>query len=110
MLIFPGVPQKKLPFQEAFLSAPGSRCPRFFTRYVKQAGALPAASAVPWRVIRGHDITALWTRAPFFEMWGKPKDCREPQVVEHSVMENPAPVKPFWTFLQNFYDGSEKSP
>ena len=20
-----------------------------------------------------------WTRVPFFEMWGKPKSCREPQ-------------------------------
>ena len=26
---------------------------RFFTRYVKQAGALPRASAVPWRLTTG---------------------------------------------------------
>ena len=24
-----------------------------------------------------------WTRAPFYEMWGKPKSCREPQDVCH---------------------------
>ena len=78
------------------LCGPGSRCPRFFTRYVKQAGALPAVSAVPWRQGRGHDITALWTRAPFFEMWGKPKDCREPQVDDVSIMDFLALVNPYF--------------
>ena len=44
---------------DAFLCTPGSRCSRFFTRYVKQAGALPNDSAVPWRQKRGHDISFL---------------------------------------------------
>ena len=45
--------------------------PYFFTRYVKQAGALSTASAVPWRPYeRGHDIRRR-TRAPFYEMWVK---------------------------------------
>ena len=64
-----------------FMRTPGSRCPRFFTRSVKQAGALPNASAVPWRIKTGAWHNVPWTRAPFYEMWGKPKGCREPQDV-----------------------------
>ena len=45
--------------------------PYFFTRYVKQAGALQLLTAVPWHAYaRGHDVHRL-TRAPFFEMWVK---------------------------------------
>ena len=45
--------------------------PYFFTRYVKQAGALQLLAAVPWHACaRGHDVHSL-TRAPFFEMWVK---------------------------------------
>ena len=66
-----------------FIWTPGSRCLRFFTRSVKQAGALPNDSAVPWRYKTGAWHIAPWTRAPFFEMWGKPKDCREPQEICH---------------------------
>ncbi|MCR4876791.1 MAG: hypothetical protein K5922_06445, partial [Clostridiales bacterium] len=36
-------------------------------------------------------------RAPFFEMWGKPKDCREPQVDDDSIMDFLASVNPFLT-------------
>lgn len=32
---------------------------RFFTRYVKQVGALPPDSAVPWRQRRGRDISGI---------------------------------------------------
>ena len=43
----------------------------FFTRYVKQAGALQQFSAVPWHAYaRGHDVRCL-TRAPLNEMWVK---------------------------------------
>ena len=64
---------------------------RFFTRYVKQAGALQHISAVPWRQRRGHDIH-LPTRAPFCEMWGKAERCRTPQ--EHLLPILYAPEMP----------------
>ncbi len=72
-----------------FMRTPGSRCPRFFTRSVKQAGALPNASAVPWRIKTGAWHNVPWTRAPFYEMWGKPKGCREPQdVCSYYIIES----------------------
>ena len=56
---------------ESSLENPKCRCTRFFTRYVKQAGALSTTFAVPWRSQeRGHDIRRQ-TRAPFYEMWVK---------------------------------------
>ncbi len=32
-----------------------------------------------------------WTRAPFCEMWGKPKGCREPQDVCHYYIPGTIP-------------------
>jgi len=79
----PSVFVKKSPEVPVIYATPGSRCSRFFTRYVKQAGALPSESAVPWRKNTGAWHITPWTRAPFFEMWGKPKSCRDPQEICH---------------------------
>ena len=70
--------------------------PYFFTRYVKQAGALQLLTAVPWHAYaRGHDVHRL-TRAPFFEMWVKtehwpvhPRSILDGFIIE----ENDAAVK-----------------
>ena len=58
---------------------PREPMPSFFHPLCK-AGWCPAERFCrPLALKTGAWHIALWTRAPFYEMWGKPKDCREPQ-------------------------------
>lgn len=60
---------------------PREPMPSFFHPLCK-AGWCPAERLCrPLALLTGAWHIVHWTRAPFYEMWGKPKSCREPQDV-----------------------------
>ena len=78
---------------EGFFLPPGSRCPRFFTRSVKQAGALPNAFAVPWRIKRGHGISFIGPGLHFLKCGENRKAVVNPRMSAFIIFRIVFPVK-----------------
>ena len=86
--------EKVLPHQEEpFPKPPGNRCPRFFTRSVKQAGALPNAFAVPWRIKRGHGISFIGPGLHFMKCGENRKAVANPRMSGFIIAKPPLFVK-----------------